>query len=146
MVQAYIENLQEIHATREINAAVINISGRQRMLSQRTALFCFRLVCSQDKMERQIWRTRLKDTINLMEKSHNALISGDRNLNLPGITSETIREMYFEPPLMVDQKVRQFITQVRLLIQTSEIDLTMENLHFCYILKVASHDLIDSLD
>ncbi|HBL10440.1 MAG TPA: histidine kinase [Cyanobacteria bacterium UBA11162] len=146
MVQAYIENLQEIHATREINAAVINISGRQRMLSQRTALFCFRLVCSEGKMERQLWRTRLNDTINLMEKSHNALISGDRNLNLPGITSETIREMYFEPPLMVDQKVRQFITQVRLLIQTSEIDLTLENLHFCYILKVASHDLIDSLD
>jgi hypothetical protein len=32
-------NLEEITTARKISAAVINISGRQRMLSQRTAFF-----------------------------------------------------------------------------------------------------------
>ena len=32
-------NLEEITTARKVNAAVINISGRQRMLSQRSAFF-----------------------------------------------------------------------------------------------------------
>ncbi|MEO6859996.1 MAG: type IV pili methyl-accepting chemotaxis transducer N-terminal domain-containing protein, partial [Microcoleus sp.] len=41
-------NLEEITTARKVSAAVINISGRQRMLSQRSAFFCMRLVCSQN--------------------------------------------------------------------------------------------------
>jgi hypothetical protein len=44
-------NLDELSTTREINAAVINISGRQRMLSQRAALFALKLVCTQENSE-----------------------------------------------------------------------------------------------
>ncbi|HBB30718.1 MAG TPA: histidine kinase, partial [Cyanobacteria bacterium UBA9273] len=146
MVQTYIENLQEIQITREINTTVINISGRQRMLSQRMALLCVRLVCTQARSEREIWRNRLLDIVNLMEKCHQGLIYGDPSLNLPGITSPVIREMYFEPPLMVDQKVRQYIAKVRNLIEASEVDLTLENPYFCAIQKAASDELIDVLD
>ena len=146
MVQAYIENLQEIQRNREINAAVINISGRQRMLLQRTALFCFRLVYSQDETERRIWRNRLLDTINLMEKSHKDLIYGDASINLPGITSELIRDMYFDSPMMADYQVRQYIAAVEKLVESPAAQLTPDNPHFYYIQSAASYDLLDILD
>ena len=48
-------NLEEITTARKISAAVINISGRQRMLSQRTAFFCMRLVGSENAAEQTYW-------------------------------------------------------------------------------------------
>jgi two-component system NtrC family sensor kinase len=45
-------NLEEIMKARKISAAIINISGRQRMLSQKTAFFSMRLVYSPEIVER----------------------------------------------------------------------------------------------
>lgn len=146
MVQAYIENLQEIQKNREISAAVINISGRQRMLLQQTALFCFRLVYSQEETERRIWRNRLLDTMTLMEKSHKGLIYGNPSMNLPGITSESIRDMYFDPPIMADYQVRQYIAAVETLIEAHPAELNPDNPHFYYVQNAASYDLLDILD
>ncbi|HBE19887.1 MAG TPA: histidine kinase [Cyanobacteria bacterium UBA11149] len=146
MVQAYIENREEIQRNREINGATINISGRQRMLLQRTALFCFRFVYDRDENDRRIWRNRLIDTINLMEKSHQALIYGDPRMNLPGITSEAIRNMYFEAPMMADYHIREYIGAVENLIQSSVAELTPDNHYFNYIQNAASYELLDILD
>ncbi|HEY9836432.1 MAG TPA: type IV pili methyl-accepting chemotaxis transducer N-terminal domain-containing protein, partial [Vampirovibrionales bacterium] len=78
---------------REINAAVVNISGRQRMLSQRTALFALQLERSETAEDRTKWRSALRETITLMEKSHNGLLYGDAALQLPGHPSPTVKSM-----------------------------------------------------
>ena len=59
-------DLDKIISVREINAAVINISGRQRMLSQRAALFALRLVSTQDKLEQEKLRQKMLAAIDLM--------------------------------------------------------------------------------
>ncbi|MGB3204281.1 MAG: ATP-binding protein [Crinalium sp.] len=139
-------DLKPIATAREINAAVVNVSGRQRMLSQRTALFALRLVCTQDVVEQEKLRQELLAAINLMEKSHNGLIKGDAEMKLPGNPSPTVEAMYFDLPLNLDKQVRNYITQARLLASVDKSELTQDNFHLQYILNASATDLIKALD
>ena len=139
-------DLNQIYSLREINAAVVNTSGRQRMLCQRTALYSLRLVCAQNQVERENLRVELLKAINLIEKSHNGLICGDPELKLPGKLSEKVKAMYFEPPLNLDQQVCQYIAEVRALLQTEDSKLTQDNSHLRYILDAAEGELLFALD
>jgi len=111
-------NPNKMLTTREINAAVINISGRQRMLCQRAALFALRLVCTQNPVEQEKLYQEMERTIDLMETSHNGLINGNVEMKLPGQPSETVGAIYFGAPLYLDHQIRDYIAQVRVLART----------------------------
>jgi two-component system NtrC family sensor kinase len=139
-------DLNQVTIAREINAAVVNVSGRQRMLSQRTALFALRLVCTQDAAEQEKCRQELLAAINLMEKSHNGLIYGDLEMKLPGNPSPVVKAMYFEPPIHLDLQVRNYIFEAKALAAATDLELTQDNLHLCYILTASAKDLLEALD
>ena len=139
-------DLDSIITARDINVAVINISGRQRMLSQRTALFALRLVCTQDSEQQETLRQEMLETIELMEKSHHGLIHGDAEMKLPGQPSETLQAMYFEAPLYLDRQIRDYIAQVRALAQAPREELTQKNPYLQSILQMSARDLLEAID
>lgn len=147
-VLAFTHNfdVNQINAARQIGAAVVNVSGRQRMLCQRTALFCLKLVRTQDKGERENLRSQLRSAIDLMEKSHKALIEGDPEMKLPGDPSTALKVMYFQPPLNLDRQIRNYITHLRIFAESEDKLLTQENSHLRYILDATSAELLDALD
>jgi len=139
-------NIEEIMTARKISAAIINVSGRQRMLSQKTAFFSMRLVCSPQTAERAQLRADLLDAIALMEKSHSGLINTDSNSNLLTPPSPAVKAMYFEAPLYLDKQVREYMAQIKALVQVPDAELKPDNPHLLYIISAASGELLQAFD
>src|SRR5262245_1535709 len=121
----------QVNAT---SAAVLNISGRQRTLVQRSLLLAEHLFIAQDPVKRARLRNDLSETANLLEKSHRALLQGDVSSHLPGHPSEKVKEIYWGP-LSLDSELRRFLEALSALVKTPDAKLTLNDPNLQYVLS-----------
>ena len=95
----------------ESSALVINIAGRQRMLSMHISLMLTQLYWGEHQQSQNELIQRLHDHVKLMEKSHNGLIHGDESLSLPKQSSVDISEYYFGERVDLDGKLNYFLSE-----------------------------------
>lgn len=76
------------------DARVINIAGRQRMLSQKLAKEVFSLTTEIDSIKKIALKAQIKNTLELWELSHNSLQKGNDSLGLPGKNSDVIKRKF----------------------------------------------------
>src|SRR5690606_8589146 len=67
---------------------VINVAGRQRMLSQRISKAALFLSPAQDSTERKKILEELTSSLSLWRSSQDGLLNGNDSLGLPGNNSE----------------------------------------------------------
>src|SRR3990167_10430567 len=113
-ISAYVI-LHNMVASQKNTAAVINVSGSQRLLSQRAAVYSLRLVTAHNKTERNKARQELLHVSKRMECNHDGLIHGNASLHLSGNTSPQIHAMYFNPPLHLDKQLHDYIAEIQAL-------------------------------
>ncbi|PQO42447.1 ATP-binding protein [Blastopirellula marina] len=78
----------------EGDSTVINIAGRQRMLSQRIAKLALQIHNAPDPFERTRQIAELSESLELWETSHRGLQEGNPELGLPGNNSENVIALY----------------------------------------------------
>ncbi|MGE0052529.1 MAG: type IV pili methyl-accepting chemotaxis transducer N-terminal domain-containing protein, partial [Arcobacter sp.] len=94
-VFAYFTMNTQIH-NQEIYAEIINLSGKQRMLSQKTTLIAKRYFETKDES----LKNHLKELISLMKNDY-FYISNN-------LTSKEISEIYFSKNDNLDKKVKNY--------------------------------------
>ena len=78
------------------DSTVINVAGRQRMLSQKLTKEAILLSTINDSIERTAIKNKFKRTLSLWESSHNALQKGDNDLGLPNDNSDSVSALFHQ--------------------------------------------------
>jgi signal transduction histidine kinase len=87
LVRNHLDNQQS-------DSTVINIAGRQRMLSQKLTKEIVSLTVSEDEINRQLLKNKIKETLFLWELSHTSLQEGNDSLGLPVKNSLAIKSKF----------------------------------------------------
>lgn len=78
------------------DSSVINVAGRQRMLSQKLTKEILSISIEPNLENRLQLKDNLKQTLFLWELSHNGLLNGNDSLGLPGRNSEEVSKLFKE--------------------------------------------------
>ncbi len=130
----------------ELASGVVNLAGRQRMLSQRAALIADRLVDAGDARARVTLHEELLDTARRMEAAHRGLMYGDPEMRLPP-APPSVLALYFEPPDSLNLQIIGYVTAIRELCQDPTTPVAADDPNLAFILTTAySGDLLTKLD
>lgn len=103
--------LEKIIEEQSVSANIINISGQQRMLSQRVSLFTMEYLSSGNASS----KNDARNAVEVMASNHGFLLSGHNNAttkNTKSPLSPEMQDLYFSSDTGVDKQVLHFISLV----------------------------------
>lgn len=130
--------LDAVLTSQRSEGALINLSGQQRMLSQRIQMLTERLAAEHFIDDRK----KLADAITTMEKAHEELTKNTDEHTL----SPALHELYFGAVGHIDQDVRNFLTTAREILKIPPDQLRADNPYIRALRAHATAGLLERLD
>lgn len=121
------------------DAALINLSGRQRTLSLRVTSLSFRLAHTEDRAERLDIRDKLTQTVEQLAHSHDVLLENDTKL------PANLHEHYFGKGGL-DAAMQKFLAHANTLLKTADQNIHESNPDLQYLIQQIDEPLLLSLD
>lgn len=137
-------SVQALIKTQESNAAIINLSGMQRMHSQRIAFFVNSLYLSEDSIEIERHKSVILELKIRMKDIHETLLHGNDTINFTIYESDSLRNIYLKPPINLNQQIDVFLNEVDVFVNSRDTAAKRNAFHI--INTYASGRLLISLD
>ena len=137
-------SVQTLIKSQKNSASIINLSGMQRMHSQRIAFYANSLYLSKDSIEIERHKSVILDLKKKMQYIHESLLYGNDSLNLPRIDSDSLLKMYTQDPINLNQQIKVFLGEVGVFVNST--DTVKKKDAFLIINTYASGRLLYSLD
>ncbi len=155
IISSYFYN-QHYLSSNEDHGIVINISGKQRMLSQRIAFFANRLASEPDSDEARSYLASLEDAIKMMQTNHDFLVSRLENQQEHFLQSASHHDhmtmVYHQSPHHLNVRVNDYLEHARDFLRdynnrkNADVAALGNNQHLRAIDKEALKPLLSSLD
>lgn len=118
------------------DAPVINIAGRQRMLSQKLAKTALALQVALDQQSRRERRNELEGIVNEWTRAHRGLLQGDFDLNLPGNSDPRIQNAFVE----LEPHFKTILASVQVLLEPIGKDGELQEIQKAAIQQILNHE------
>lgn len=136
-IHVYLNKISE-----QQNSSAVFVSARQGKTAQQIALYATLYIEKREPLVRQ----ELSDAIEAMEISHQALLKGSRDMNIPPAMNENVRAVFFGQPFSLDKKVEIFLAEGKAFLAGDPQNLGTSNPHYRYIVDAMQGPLRDALD
>lgn len=138
--------LRQFMTTQDHSASMINISGRQRMLSQRTIIWSERLLDASSDKEREAARKSLQEISQEMRHANYLLTDAHTHIGEVTQSNETLKAVYFSSPIHLNQQIHNFTKHIIHLASAPNNALNHNNKDYQFITATANAKLLEALE